>query len=155
ANGASTMGAPIRDSFTRRDGKAEWKSLSDQGTADKLGLAAYVPVEPSPVTIMGIMKAAAAQSGRRLAALPSGTLAVEKVADVHLEVSGQSRDVSLYALTGMSLEPVYSWASAGPEMAFFAFILPGWMQVIESGWESAAPTLERRQVEFDNKGLRD
>ena len=32
AKGASTIGAPIRDSFTRRGNHAEWESQSDQRT---------------------------------------------------------------------------------------------------------------------------
>jgi hypothetical protein len=153
--GRSTFGAPISDTFTRRDGKAEWKSLSDQGNTSVPGEAAYVPVEASPEVHMRIIRAVALRAGRRLAALPGGQLAVEKVADEHLEAAGKIREVSLYALTGMDVGPHYCWATREPEMTFFAFIVPGWAQVVEAGWEGAAATLERRQVEADNKRLRD
>jgi hypothetical protein len=155
STGKSTFGAPISDTFSRRDGKAEWKSLSDQGSTRDSSPAAYLPVEPSPEVQMRIIRAVAQQAGRRLAALPAGQLAVEKVADEHIEADGKTRDVSLYALTGMDISPHYCWATREPEMTFFALIEPGWAQVIEAGWESAAGRLERRQVEVDNKRLRE
>ena len=155
ASGTSTFGAPVRDSFTRRDGHAEWKSHADQGRASGSGPSAYVPIESSPEVLMRIVRAVASQPGRHLAALPAGGLAVEKMADEHLELAGKTRELSLYALTGMNIEPVYCWATRGPEMTFFALIFPGWVQIVESGWESLAPTLERRQIEADNKRLYD
>src|SRR5215469_7873067 len=48
STGKSTFGAPISDAFTRQDDKAEWKSLSDQGSTRDSSPAAYVPVEGSP-----------------------------------------------------------------------------------------------------------
>ena len=155
ASGKSTMGAPIQDSFTRRGAQAEWKSLSDQGSAPVAGSSAYVPVEPSPEVLTRIIRAVASQPGRHLAALPAGELKVEKLADEHLELAGKTRDASLYALTGLTIEPAYFWATREPELTFFALIFPGWLQVIESGWESLAPTVERRQVEADSKRLSD
>jgi imidazolonepropionase-like amidohydrolase len=155
AKGNSTFGAPIEESLIRQSGRAEWKSHSDQGGASITSASAYVPVEPSPEVLMQIVRAVASQPGRRLAALPGGELAVEKLVDEHLEHEGKTRDLSLYALTGMEIEPYYCWASREPEMTFFAWIFPGWVHVIESGWEPLAATLERRQIEADNQRLRD
>jgi Amidohydrolase family len=152
--GTSTFGAPVRETFARRDGRAEWASQSDRGTSDDPGPLAYGPVQCSPEVLMRIVRAAAARPGGHIAALPAGELTVEKLADEHLELDGKTRDVSLYALTGMSIAPDYYWATLGPEMTFFASIFPGWVQIVESGWESAAPVLERRQVEADNRRLR-
>jgi imidazolonepropionase-like amidohydrolase len=155
AKGSSTFGGPIQDSFSRQNGHAEWKSLSDQGGANGSEAWAYVPVQPSPEVLMRIVKAVASQPARQLAALPAGALAVEKVVDENLELAGKTRELSLYVLTGMSIEPYYYWATRGPEMTLFAWIYPGWAQVIESGWEPLAANLERRQVEADNKRLHD
>jgi hypothetical protein len=100
--GKSTFGAPIQDSFTRRDGRAEWKSLSDQGTADVSGPAPYVPVEPSPEVLARIIRAVASQPAGRLAALPAGELAVEKVAGTDA-VAGFTlhRELELYVQAGI------------------------------------------------------
>ena len=40
-------------------------------------------------------------------------------------------------------------------MSLFAWIIPGSVQVVESGWEPLAAKLEPRQVEADNKRLHD
>ena len=151
--GTSTFGAPVHDSFTRRDGHGEWKSQADRGSTTGSGSSVYVPVESSPEVLMRIVLAVALQPGQRLAALPAGELAVEKVADERLELAGKTRELSLYVVTGMYIEPIYFWATRGPESTFFAWILPGWGQVIESGWESLALSLELRQVEADTRRL--
>jgi hypothetical protein len=154
SQGASTMGAPIHDSYTRRGNHAEWESQSDRGRLSGLGPSAYLPVEPSPELLARIIRAVASRSERRLAALPAGELAVEKVADLPLELAGKARDVSLYALTGISLQPTYCWTDRD-SLNFFALIEPGWLQVVESGWEAVAPKLEQRQVDADNRRLVD
>jgi cytosine/adenosine deaminase-related metal-dependent hydrolase len=155
ATGKSNYGGPIEDSFSRRNGLAEWKSLSDQGSATGSEPSAYLPVAPSPEVFMRIVKAVASRPTRQLAALPAGALAVEKVVDEHLEFAGKTRELSIYVVTGISIEPYYYWATRGPEMTLFAWIIPGWAQVVESGWEPLAANLERRQVEADEKRLYD
>jgi cytosine/adenosine deaminase-related metal-dependent hydrolase len=153
AKGASTMGAPIQDAFNRHENRADWKSQSDQGSAADIGAAAYIPVEPSPEVFMSIIRAAFSRPEKRMRALPAGEIAVEKVTELHLDSGAKTRDVALYALTGMSMEPAYCWATQGPKMTLFAMIMPGWSHLIESGWETSAPELERRQVEADDKRL--
>jgi hypothetical protein len=153
--GTSTFGAPIEESFSRRDGRAQWRSQADQGGASDSSAAIYVPIESSPEVVMKIVRAVALQPGRRLAALPSGELAVLKLRDEHIELAGKTRDVALYTLTGMEIEPYYFWATREPELALFAWVMPGWVQVVESGWEPIAPTLERMQVEADSRHLHD
>jgi hypothetical protein len=147
SKGKSTMGGPIDESFTLVGNRAEWATTSDRGDMTVSGAAAYVPVEPSPELLMRAARAVALQPGRRLAAIPGGTLAVEKLVDEHLALGGQVREVSLYSVTGMEVEPAYFWATREPEMGFFAFVVPGWMKVIESGWESFADRLETRQLD--------
>jgi hypothetical protein len=153
--GTSTFGAPIDDSFTRAGDRAEWKSASDRGSTTVSGPAAYVPVESSFEVFGRIVRAVALQPQRRLAALPGGELAVEKLTDEHLEMEGKVRDVSLYALKGFDVEPVYLWFTRAPEMAPFGMIYPGWYSMIEAGWEATAPVLERRQLEAGSALLKE
>jgi Amidohydrolase family len=148
--GTSTYGGPIDESFTRDNDNAEWKSLSDRGNTKVSGAAAYVPVQSSPEAFARIVRAVALQPGRRLTALPAGELTVAKVLDERVESGGTTRDVSLYVLNGLYSQPSYCWTTREPEMRFFASIAPGWSQFIESGWESVADKLERRQIEADN-----
>jgi cytosine/adenosine deaminase-related metal-dependent hydrolase len=154
SEGKSTFGAPFHESFSRRDGRSEWTTQADRGHSEDARLSAYLPLHSSPEAFMRIVRAAALRPGGRLALLPAGELTVQKVADEHLELAGKTRDVSLYVITGLSIAPGYCWASQGPDMTLFASIFPGWLQMVESGWESVAPRLERRQVEADNQRLR-
>lgn len=148
--GASTFGAPIEESFRRDNDKAEWKSLADRGGSKVSGAAAYVPVECSAEVMARVVRAVASQATKHLKALPGGELSAEKVLDERVEVKGQSRTVSLYSLKGLKEEPYFCWLTGGPEMKFFAQFEPGWIQVVEAGWESAADKLEARQVEASN-----
>lgn len=145
--GTSTFGQVIDDSFERKGTRAQWRSPADSGEARPPQPAMYVPVEGSPEILARIVRSALARPGHRIAALPGGTLSVEKVADEQVRVNGRSRTVALYAIAGMDLEPVYVWADRSPEARLFASIHPGWFQLIEAGWEPAAPSLERRQKE--------
>jgi cytosine/adenosine deaminase-related metal-dependent hydrolase len=153
--GKSIFGAPIEESFTLRDGRAEWKSSSDRGAMKPSIPAAYVPLEPSPESFMRIVRAVALQPTHRLAALPGGAIAVDKLRDERLELDGKSRDVSLYAVTGVDIEPYYYWATREPEITFFALVLPGWATIIEAGWESAGERLERLQLDAAHARLRE
>jgi cytosine/adenosine deaminase-related metal-dependent hydrolase len=153
--GKSTFGAPIEESFTYANGRAEWTTISDRGSVDAPRPAAFVPVEPSPEVLMRVLRAVALQPKRRLAAIPGGSLAVEKLLDERFEREGKSRAVSLYALTGLDIQPYYFWATREPELSLFAFIIPGWARIIEAGWESTGAKLERSQVEAANTRLRE
>jgi hypothetical protein len=147
--GTSTFGAAIDETFTLLDGKAEWKSVADQGSSKPPGAAAHVPIECSNEMMAQVVRAVARKPGGRLPALPSGELSVEKLLDERVEAGGKARDVSLYALKGLTEEPYYVWLTKEPELKLFASITPGWMQVVEAGFEPVAARLETRQVEAD------
>jgi hypothetical protein len=149
AKGTSTFGAAIEENFRITGKQAEWKSSSDEGNATVEGPAAFVPVEYSSETIARIVRAAALQSGGRIKALPAGELRVEKMLDETVEVEGKSQQVSLYALFGLYEAPYFIWLTKSPELKLFAAIEPGWIQLIESGWESTVNKLQSKQVEIN------
>ncbi len=144
--GKSTFGQPIDDSFSRAGGRAEWRSSSDQGSRAVAGAALYMPVEPSPEIYARAVRAVLAQPGHRIPALPGGALSVEKLADERLQTGGKVRELSLYAILGLDVEPVYVWVTRAPALRFFAWIYPGRIQTVEGGWEPHAPSLEKHQV---------
>jgi hypothetical protein len=109
-----------------------------------------VPVEWSSEVMARVIRAVGSQPRKHLKALPGGELVAEKVLDERVEVKGERREVSLYALKGLKEEPYFCWLTQEPEMRLFATIEPGWLQAIEAGWESAADKLEGRQVEASN-----
>src|SRR5262245_13405865 len=83
--GTSTFGAAIDEKFTLTGGKAEWKSIADQGSTKLTGPAAYVPIECSSEMMARVVRAVAMKGGR-INALPGGKLAVEKLLDEKVEV---------------------------------------------------------------------
>ncbi|MEX0611770.1 MAG: amidohydrolase family protein, partial [Pirellulales bacterium] len=90
---------------------------------------------------------------RTLSALPGGTLSVEKLEETTLNSGDESLSASLYALHGLSTHPELIWLTSDVAMRFVAYIEPGDMQIILAGSESQADTLEKLQIEAENKLL--
>jgi cytosine/adenosine deaminase-related metal-dependent hydrolase len=151
--GKSTFGAPVNESFSRRGDRVEWKSHSDQGKKIVSGPATYLPVESSSESDAIIVRALTRQPGGRLAAVPEGELSAQKVATQKLESQGRGVEVALYAVTGVSTQPSWLWLTDDAEQRFFGYVYPGWMHVIETGWEASADTLEARQVAAEQEWL--
>lgn len=151
--GKSTFGAPVNESFSRRGDQVEWKSHSDKGKKSVSGPAVYVPVESSSEPAALIVRALTKQPGGRLAALPGGELKVEKVTTQTLESDGRSVKVALFNVTGLTTEPSWLWLTDDDQQRFFCYVYPGWMRIIEKGWEASADMLEARQVAANNELL--
>ena len=47
--------------------------------------------------------------------------------------------------TGIGLTPTFVWATTDATPRLFAFIFPGYLQLVEDGWQSNAAALEQRQ----------
>ena len=98
--GTATYGAPVKESFTVEGTRARWTSLDDQGEA-AAGQALYVDNRGSPWTLMHFVRVLLGSKGLTRAALPSGTLRLQKLRQVTV---GPSRErVQAYALWGTSL----------------------------------------------------
>jgi hypothetical protein len=110
-------------------------------------------VESSSESDAIIVRALTRQPGGRLAAIPAGELSAEKVATQKLESQGRSVNVALFAVTGVSTEPGWLWLTDDAEQRLFCYVYPGWMRVIEKGWEASAETLEARQVAAEQELL--
>ena len=154
ASGKSTFGAPIDDHFEREGATARWRSLADSGTRTMTRPAAYVPTELWPEALARIARAAARSPSRRIATLPSGEIVATRLRDEPLRLEGRLRNVSLYAITGLGIEPYYVWLTRVPELRLFAWIDPGWLQVIETGWEPLADRLQKQQVDAGTRQLK-
>lgn len=151
--GKSTFGAPVNESFARRGDQVEWKSHSDQGKTSVSGAAIYVPVEGSMEVSAAIARAIARQPDKRLAAVPGGELRIEKLVATTLESEGRSLPVALHAVTGLSTDPSFIWLTDDAEQRFFAFVYPGWVLAIETGWEGSGAALEALQLKAEGELL--
>ncbi len=152
-SGKSTFGAPISESYALRGHQAQWRSVADHGEATVTAPAVYVPVDSSFEAFAVIVRAALRQRENRIAALPGGELTVRKVLDSTLQSTGHSAAVALYAIIGIDTQPDFLWLTAGSNPRFFALVIPGYLRVIEQGWEAQSAELERLQVQAEHDWL--
>ena len=151
--GTSTFGAKVDETFSRTGDSAEWKSTSDQGKQSVSGTALYSALGGTPEGFSVAMSALAKRGDGKLPLIPSGTLTVRKVADAEVVRGNDKRTVQLVAMTGVGLTPTFAWATTDADPRLFAFIYPGFLQLIEEGWESNAMALETRQKQAEGEVL--
>ena len=151
--GTSTFGAKVDETFSRAGDNAEWKSTSDEGKQRVSGTALYSTLGGTPEGFSVAMSALAKRSDGKLPLIPSGTLTVRKVADAEVNHGREKRTVQLVAMTGVGLTPTFAWSTTGDSPRLFAFIYPGFLQLIEEGWESNAMALETRQKQAEGEVL--
>lgn len=151
--GTSTFGAKVDETFSRTGDSAEWKSTSDQGKQSVSGTALYSALGGTPEGFSVAMSALAKRGDGKLPLIPSGTLTVRKVADAEVVRGSDKRTVQLVAMTGVGLTPTFAWATTDADPRLFAFIYPGFLQLIEEGWESNAMALETRQKQAEGEVL--
>jgi hypothetical protein len=156
ATGKSTFGAPIAETFSRKDGKATWKSKADAGEMANVSSAIYIPVESSMEASAIVVRALLRAPGNKLPALPSGQLSIARLLDAPVTNGKGKGEVTLYQVTGLSLEPnyVWMWKTAAPSTArMFGLVSPS-LNAIETGWESNADALLKLQIEADSATLK-
>ena len=151
--GVSTFGAPVDETFTRTGDAGAWKSTSDSGTHAFTGTALYTPLGGTPATMSVALAALAKRPDGKLPLLPSGTLTQRKVASMEVTGGKKLQTVDLLALTGIGFTPSFVWVTRGAEPRLFAFIYPGFLQLIEDGWQGSANALEARQKTAEREAL--
>ncbi len=152
-SGTSTFGAKVDESYTRTGDNAEWKSTSDHGSQSLSGTALYSALGGTPDGFSVAMTALSKRGDGKLPLIPSGTLTVRRIADAEVSRGPDRRRVQLVAMTGVGLTPAFAWATSGDNPRLFAFIYPGFLQLIEEGWESNADALETRQKQAEGDVL--
>ncbi|MEO6103012.1 MAG: amidohydrolase family protein [Pseudoxanthomonas sp.] len=151
--GTSTFGAKVDETFSRNADEIEWKSTSDQGRQAVSGTALYSPLGGTPEGFSVAMSALSKRSDGKLPLIPSGALSVRKVGDAEVRRGTEKRKVQLVAMTGVGLTPTFAWATTGDSPRLFAFIYPGFLQLIEEGWEANADVLEKQQKQAEAEAL--
>ncbi len=151
--GTSTFGAPVDESFRVENGMAIWKSTSDAGEQPLIAGAAYSPLGGSPQGLAVAFSALSQRSDGKLPLIPSGTLTMRTVTEVDVVKDAETRKVQLVMLTGVGFTPTFFWATVGPQPRMFAFIVPGYLQLIEAGWQTNGEALEARQKLAEGEAL--
>jgi hypothetical protein len=81
--GKGWFGAPVRESFVVKGGKARWTSLDDKGEGDAKN-ALYIPSNATPSVQQLYLRVLLGAKDQMHAALPGGTLRLEKLHDVEI-----------------------------------------------------------------------
>ncbi len=152
-SGVSTYGAKVDETFSRDGDQVQWKSTSDEGRQDVAGTALYSALGGTPDGFSVALSALAKRGDGKLPLIPSGTLTVRKINDAQVKRGGDTRTVELVAVTGIGLTPTFAWATTGENPRLFAFISPGFLQLIEEGWEANADALEKQQKQAEGEVL--
>ncbi len=153
--GEATFGAKVEESFRAEGGKAVWKSTSDAGEQPLRAGSMYSPLAGTPEGFSVAIAALSARADGRLPLIPSGTMSMRKVDEAEVSKGGDRRKVQLLAITGVGFTPQFAWATADAKPRLFAFIYPGFLQLIEDGWQGNADALEARQKAAEGKALVD
>ena len=153
--GTSTFGAPVDESFRVENGVAIWKSTADAAEQPLVEGAAYSPLGGSPQSLSVAFSALSRRADGKLPLIPSGTLSMRAVTEIEVVKGDEKRKVQLVMLTGVGLTPTFFWATTGPQPRMFASIFPGYLQLIEDGWQANGDALETRQKQAEANALGD
>lgn len=153
--GTSTFGAKVEESFQRDGDRVRWKTKSDQGEMPVSGTALYSPLGGAPAGLSVALGALAKRSDGRLPLLPGGSLSSRKLGEASVVRDGKRQTVQLLALTGQGFTPNFVWATVEAQPRVFALIYPGFLQLIQDGWQANANDLETRQKAAEGELLVD
>ncbi|MBC7977330.1 MAG: amidohydrolase, partial [Myxococcales bacterium] len=143
--GTSTFGSLVEETFSRSGDTVRWKSTSDKGEQAVQGAALYSPLSGTPQTFSVLIAALAKRPDGKLPMIPSGTLTARTLAEAQVTRGAEKRTVRLIAFTGIGFTPLAVWATTDSTPRLFAFVYPGYLQLIEEGWEKNGGALEARQ----------
>jgi len=134
---------PIDERFALAHGKAAWSSGQEKGEKTVARPAFYVTGAGSLLEI-GLLAAALLENrDHRLPLLPDGEAWIERAGAARVAVGKESRSLTLYALSGLAVSPLYVWMD--PSGTFFGRY-DGFVTVVRQGWEAAAPALIKEQT---------
>lgn len=151
--GSSTFGAKIDETYTRTGDHAEWKTTADHGARDVSGTAEYAPLAGTPQSGAATVAALAKRADGKLPLVPGGTLTMRELAREQVSNGKQTKTVRLLALTGQGLTPNFGWFTDDATPGMFAFIAPGFVQMVPEGWEAVGKQLEERQKKAEGELL--
>ena len=147
--GKSTFGAPIDESFDRKGDRASWRALSDRGSTTVEGPALYTPVDSSLEYLAIAVRAALRQPDHKLALLPGGEARIEALRNIALDAGASPADLTLYAISGVDMEPTFVWLTSDDSKRLAAYIYPGVFQAVADALESQVARLEAEQKQAE------
>jgi imidazolonepropionase-like amidohydrolase len=131
------------ETYAIKNGTAAWKSPVDAGSAPYHSPTDYISFGGPMDLNADLLEQLLAAPGKSLVLLPGGQAHAEVLTTATVGEGAAKKEVTAYAITGLSNTPIPIWADASGK--FFAFIDGlSWMPV---GYESAQPALEKAQTD--------
>ena len=153
AKGTTTFGAKVDESFTRTGNEARWRSTSDSGAEQVEGTALYTALGGTPDGQSVALGALAKRPEGKLPLFPGGTLTMRRLGEAQVKRGSDVRTVQLIMLTGVGLTPQFIWATSDPVPRLFALIVPGYLRLIEEGWQDSGAALAAQQSQAEAAAL--
>lgn len=145
--GSTTFGSKVDERFALTGDRAEWTDATGAGNALMRTPAIYVSQFGSPWSL-GLYARALLKAGNRMAALPGGTLKLEKIADV----KAGDTPVAAYAISGIDTEPMTLFLDGKQEL--FAVASPDFA-VIRAGHAADEAKLRQLVEQWDTQRMVD
>lgn len=151
ATGKTMFGSEVKDDMLREGNKVSWVSTSEKGETSISGPAFYSPINGSLMPLSIALPALS--TGKPVNLVPGGRM-LATVVDSHSMIrNGQNRTVNLIKLTGVGLAPSFFWVTISKDPHVFALIIPGYMTMIEEGWDSGIAAMTAKQQVAESKVL--
>jgi imidazolonepropionase-like amidohydrolase len=145
--GTDYLKAPVDEHFSIENGRAHWKSTSEDNHASTSGF--YVSINGPAAETAFLVQALKAKGGS-ISLFPAGEAHLDRLQDANIESHGQKLNVTEFAITGLSFAPVTVWLD--DDGHFFA--APGtWFAFLREGWEDTNQQLYDLQLKAENARL--
>ncbi len=131
--GATTFGSKVSESFARKGNSASWTDATGPGKATVKAPNLYIGQSVSPWAIGLYARAILKQPKPEIAALPGGTLRLEKGASFTVGTGANAISVTRYDIFGIDLSPSTILLDAKGDL--FANVNPSSV-VVRAGYES-------------------
>ncbi|WP_428268759.1 amidohydrolase family protein [Haliangium sp.] len=143
--------SPVDETLALAGGHYRWKNEAEQGQAEATQSAFYVPLDASFGAIELLARALLVAPERSVSLLPAGRARIEELETMTVQADESQRELTLYAISGLTLTPMLIWLDADRHLFASA---EGWFALIREGWEATLPRLREHQEEAVRVRLR-
>lgn len=142
--GNDYLKAPVNETFSNKNGVANWKNSSENSEKRLTGKAFYITMNGAPEEMALLANALLKSPNKRLELLPAGEANIEKADEMMLKEGDKTQKVISYEISGLDLSPITVWLNE--DNTFFASV-SSWSSIIRAGWEAKVAELLKKQDE--------
>lgn len=151
ATGHSDLGAEINEHFEIAGDVAVWQSTSEQGRTRQFRNKFYLPNTYVPQTYAVLARYLLSKPSLSAETLPAGSAELKIITRLQLQNNDERKQVVLYAIYGISIDPMYVWLDENQELFGIGM---GWDGLTLAGWLKDLKTLQNLQDQATNKYFR-